>query len=126
MVEVLPFRPMSATSEVPAAFRHAAGDRGALRLIREAVSDIRSRRRLVRYLVQADIRKRGADTLLGNIWWVLDPLLQMVVYVVFVTVIVVPRPTPDYPLFIFAAILPWKWFTATSPIRPRRSWARIS
>ena len=76
------------------------------------IADIRSRRRLVRYLVQADIRKRGADTLLGNIWWVLDPLLQMVVYVVFVT-IVVPRPTPDYPLFIFAAILPWKWFTAT-------------
>jgi len=110
--EVLPFRPMSATSEVPAAFRHAAGDRGALRLIREAISDIRSRRRLVRYLVQADIRKRGTDTLLGNIWWVLDPLLQMVVYVVFVTIIV-PRPTPDYPLFIFAAILPWKWFTAT-------------
>jgi ABC-type polysaccharide/polyol phosphate export permease len=97
---------MSATSEVPAAFRHAAGDRGAVRLIREAISDIRSRRRLVRYLVQADIRKRGADTLLGNIWWVLDPLLQMVVYVVFVTIIV-PRPTPDYPLFIFAAILPW-------------------
>ena len=86
--EVVPFRPMSATSEVPAAFRNAAGDRGALRLIREAISDIRSRRRLVRYLVQADIRKRGADTLLGNIWWVLDPLLQMVVYVVFVTIIV--------------------------------------
>ena len=112
MTEVLPFRPMSATSEVPAAFRHAAGDRGALRLIREAISDIRSRRRLVRYLVQADIRKRGADTLLGNIWWVLDPLLQMAVYVVFVTIIA-PRPIPDYPLFIFAAILPWKWFTAT-------------
>jgi ABC-type polysaccharide/polyol phosphate export permease len=111
-MEVLPFRPMSATSEVPAAFRHAAGDRGALRLIREAISDIRSRQRLVRYLVQADIRKRGADTLLGNIWWVLDPLLQMVVYVVFVTIIV-PRPTPDYPLFIFAAILPWKWFTSS-------------
>jgi ABC-type polysaccharide/polyol phosphate export permease len=110
--EVLPFRPMSATSEVPAAFRHAAGDRGAIRLIGEAISDIRSRRRLVRYLVQADIRKRGADTVLGNIWWVLDPLLQMAVYVVFVT-IVAPRPIEDYPLFIFAAILPWKWFTAS-------------
>ena len=111
-MEVLPFRPMSATSEVPAAFRHAAGDRGPVRLIGEAITDILSRRRLVRYLVQADIRKRGADTLLGNIWWVLDPLLQMAVYVVFVT-IVAPRPVPDYPLFIFAAILPWKWFTAT-------------
>ena len=60
---------------------------GPLALIREGISDIRSRRRLVRYLVQADMRKRGADTLLGNFWWVLDPLLQMVVYVVFITII---------------------------------------
>jgi len=103
---------MSATSEVPAAFRHAAGDRGPIRLIAEGIADIRSRRRLVSYLVQADIQKRGADTVLGNIWWVLDPLLQMAVYVVFVT-LVVQKPLPDYPLFIFAAILPWKWFTAT-------------
>ncbi len=107
---MVPFRPMSATSEVPAAFRNAAGARGPFDLIGEGITDIRSRRRLVRYLVQADIRKRGADTLLGNVWWVLDPLLQMVVYVVFVSIIV-PRTTPDYPLFIFSAILPWKWFS---------------
>ncbi len=103
---------MSATSEVPATFRHAAGRRGPIRLIREAIGDLRSRQRLVRYLVQADVRKRGADTLLGNVWWVLDPLLQMAVYVVFVT-IVAPRQTPDYPLFVFSALLPWKWFTAS-------------
>jgi len=109
---VIQFRAMSATSEVPAAFRHAAGDRGPIRLLQEAIADLRSRRRLVSYLVQADIRKRGADTLLGNIWWVLDPLLQMAVYAIFVTIIVT-KPLPDYPLFIFAAILPWKWFTAT-------------
>ena len=36
----------------------------------------------------------------------------MAVYVVLVTIIF-QRPTPDYPLFIFAAILPWKWFTTT-------------
>jgi ABC-type polysaccharide/polyol phosphate export permease len=103
---------MSATSEVPAAFRNAAGDRSPLRLVTEGVSDILSRRRLVRYLVQADIHKRGADTLLGNIWWVLDPLLQMVVYVVFLSIVVRNGP-PDYPLFIFSAILPWKWFSAS-------------
>jgi homopolymeric O-antigen transport system permease protein len=103
---------MSATSEVPAAFRNAAGDRGPLRLISEGISDILSRRRLVRYLVQADIHKRGADTLLGNVWWVLDPLLQMVVYVVFLSIVVRNGP-PDYPLFIFSAILPWKWFSAS-------------
>jgi len=103
---------MSATSEIPAGFRNAAGDRGVVRLLGEGINDIRSRQRLVRYLVQADVRKRGADTLLGNIWWVLDPLLQMVVYLVFLSIIVRNQP-PDYPLFIFAAILPWKWFTAS-------------
>jgi lipopolysaccharide transport system permease protein len=109
---VLPFAAMSATSEAPAAFRHAAARPGPLHLIGEAIEDVRSRRRLVRYLVQADIKKKGADTLLGNLWWVLDPLLQMGVYVVFVSLILAVK-TPDYPLFILAAILPWKWFTTS-------------
>jgi ABC-type polysaccharide/polyol phosphate export permease len=104
---------MSATSEVPAAYRNTAGDPGAFRLIRDGIEDVRSRRRLVRYLVAADMRKRGADTVLGNLWWVLDPLLQMVVYVVLVALISRGRGIEDYPLFIFAAILPWKWFTAS-------------
>ncbi len=104
---------MSATSEVPAAFRNAAGNPGPLVLVREGIADVRSRRRLVRYLVQADVHKRGADTLLGNIWWVLDPLLQMLVYVVFITIVVPNGKPADYPLFIFSAILPWKWFSAS-------------
>jgi ABC-type polysaccharide/polyol phosphate export permease len=103
---------MSATSEAPAAFRHAAARPGPLRLMGEAIEDIRSRRRLVRYLVQADIKKKGADTLLGNFWWILDPLLQMGVYVVFVSLILAVK-TPDYPLFVLSAILPWKWFTTS-------------
>ena len=104
---------MSVTSEAPAAYRNTAGDPGAIGLIRQAIDDVRSRRRLVRYLVSADMHKRGADTLLGNFWWVLDPLLQMVVYVVLVTLISRGHGILDYPLFIFAAILPWKWFTAS-------------
>jgi ABC-type polysaccharide/polyol phosphate export permease len=103
---------MSTTSEVPAEFRHAAARPGPSHLLGEALSDILSRRRLVGYLVRADIRKKGADTFLGNLWWVLDPLLQMVVYVVFVSIIF-QRPQPDYPLFVLAAILPWKWFTSS-------------
>ena len=54
---------------------------GPIELVAEGFRDIWSRRRLARYLVQADLKKKGSDTLLGNIWWVLDPLLQMVVYV---------------------------------------------
>jgi ABC-type polysaccharide/polyol phosphate export permease len=103
---------MSATSEAPAAFRHSAARPGPLALIREGIDEILSRRRLVRYLVQADMKRKGADTLLGNIWWVLDPLLQMAVYVVFVSIIL-QASQPGYPLFIISAILPWKWFTSS-------------
>jgi ABC-type polysaccharide/polyol phosphate export permease len=93
------------------ALRHAPGGPSSLELLRQGIADILSRRRLIRYLVQADMKKRGSDTVLGNLWWILDPLLQMAVYVIFVTVIA-QRPAPDYPLFIFAAILPWKWYQA--------------
>jgi ABC-type polysaccharide/polyol phosphate export permease len=103
---------MNATAEAPVHFRRGATRPGPIGLLREAVVEVTQRRRLIRYLVQADVRKKGADTLLGNLWWVLDPLLQMAVYVVLVSV-VFNRDVPDYPLFIFAAILPWKWFQST-------------
>jgi lipopolysaccharide transport system permease protein len=97
--------------EVTASLRHAPRGLSSIRLLREGVEEILSRRRLIRYLVSAEMKKRGSDTLLGNLWWILDPLLQMVVYVVFVSIIA-RQSVPDYPLFIFAAILPWKWFSA--------------
>jgi ABC-type polysaccharide/polyol phosphate export permease len=100
-------------SQGPAAvpLRHASDGDSPLALLRQGISDIFSRRRLVRYLVQADMKKRGSDTVLGNVWWILDPLLQMTVYWIFVSVIA-SRPAPDYPLFIFAALLPWKWYAS--------------
>jgi ABC-type polysaccharide/polyol phosphate export permease len=100
---------MSVTAEAPAQYRAAATRPGPLGLLREAALEVWDRRRLIGYLVQADVRKKGADTLLGNLWWVIDPLLQMAVYVVLVSVIF-DRKQADYPIFIFAAILPWKWF----------------
>ncbi|HET7028876.1 MAG TPA: ABC transporter permease [Candidatus Limnocylindrales bacterium] len=98
-------------SAARAIYRSGPGTRAPLALLRAAIDDVVSRRRLIRYLVAADMKKRGSDTALGNLWWILDPLLQMMVYVVFIT-IVAQRPQPDYPLFIFSAILPFKWYTS--------------
>lgn len=98
------------TTEAPAVIHNSAARQGPLALLWEAIREISSRRRLVRYLVQADIKRRGVNTVLGNLWWVLDPLLLMLVYLVFVAV-VTTRSIPDFPLFLFSAILPWKWFT---------------
>lgn len=107
---MLPFGAML-HSEAAAPGFTASGTSTPLGLLRQGIRDILSRRRLVRYLVSAEMKKRGSDTVLGNLWWILDPLLQMIVYVIFVSIIA-RRPAEDYPLFIFAAILPWKWFSA--------------
>ena len=103
---------MDTIQDVPAPSRTLAARPTPIRLVGLALGEIRSRRRLIGYLARADMKKKGADTLFGNVWWVLDPLLQMGVYVILVTVIF-QRILPAYPLFIFAAILPWKWFTTS-------------
>jgi ABC-type polysaccharide/polyol phosphate export permease len=106
---MLTSRRMATTAEART-FR-AARRPGALELIAAGFREIWTHRRLARYLVRADLKKHGSDTLLGNVWWILDPLLQMAVYVVLVSVIF-SAGKPDYPLFVFAAILPWKWFSS--------------
>lgn len=108
---MLPFAPMSRPIPDLSVTRTTAVRPGPLGLLGVAASDVWSRRQLIRYLVSADLKKKGRDTLFGNVWWILDPLLQMAVYVVLVSIIF-KRSEEDYALFIFAAILPWKWFSS--------------
>jgi homopolymeric O-antigen transport system permease protein len=100
---------MATTAEAPP--YRVARKPGKIELVADGFRETWSHRRLTRYLVRADLKKSGADTLLGNLWWILDPLLQMVVYVVLVTVIFKVNKEA-YPLFVFSAILPWKWFSS--------------
>jgi ABC-type polysaccharide/polyol phosphate export permease len=83
---------MDITHEGPASFRTSAARKGPIALLREGAQEIYSRHHLIRYLARADMKKKGADTFFGNVWWVFDPLLQMVVYVVLVTLIFRRRP----------------------------------
>jgi ABC-type polysaccharide/polyol phosphate export permease len=99
------------TTEAAASPRHQ-GQSGAIALVATGLRDMSQRRRLVRHLVSADLKRTHADTIFGQVWWILDPLLQMGVYWILVAVIF-RRPIPDFPLFLFAALLPWKWFNTT-------------
>lgn len=101
---------MPIANEAPASYRTSAARPGPIDLLTTAVREVVARRRLVRYLVRADIRKRGTDTLLGNLWWVVDPLIAMAVYV-FVMGVIFQRSVPDFPVYILAAVVPFKWFT---------------
>lgn len=103
---------MGVVNEAPAAVRSSTDRPDTVDLIRTAIAEVWSRRRLIGYMVRADVKKRGVDTVLGNVWWVLDPLITMLIYVLVMTVIF-QRSTPDFPLFLLSAMVPFKWFTAT-------------
>jgi lipopolysaccharide transport system permease protein/teichoic acid transport system permease protein len=103
---------MAILSEPVAAAPLPPTRRGTLTLTREGFRELLGRWRLVRYLVGADLKRTHADTVLGQAWWLLDPILQMLVYY-FLFAVILQRSTPDFLLFLFAAILPWKWFSTT-------------
>lgn len=103
---------MTTTAPEAIAPRLSSARPGLAGLAREGLQELADRRRLIRYLVGADLKRTHADTIFGQLWWVFDPLLQMAVYFVLVSVIF-QRETPDYALFLFAAVLPWKWFATT-------------
>ena len=64
-------------------------------------------RHLVVDLARAELRRENARLVLGDLWWIADPLLQMVVYTILVSVIF-ERTLPDYPLFVLGALIAWK------------------
>ena len=104
--------PMQIASDAPATFRSSADRPGALELLVTAARETYSRRRLIRYLVRAEIKKKGTDTVLGNVWWVLDPLISLLVYV-FVMSVIFARDQPQFGVFLLCAMIPFKWFTGT-------------
>jgi lipopolysaccharide transport system permease protein len=64
---------------------------------------------LLRELVLRDVRLRYKRSLLGVLWSLLNPLLQLLVFSLIFGV-VLPLDIPNYPLFLFVGLLPWIWF----------------
>ncbi|HEX5450578.1 MAG TPA: ABC transporter permease [Gaiellaceae bacterium] len=67
-------------------------------------------RHLVRYLVSTSLRTENTGTVFGFFWWVLDPMLSMAVYTVFI-VVIMRRGHHAYPVFVLSALIPWEFFT---------------
>ena len=69
-------------------------------------------RELLGFLVWRDIKIRYRQTLLGGLWAVLQPLLAMLIFtLVFNRMAGVKSDGPPYPLFVFAGLAPWMFFS---------------
>ena len=69
-------------------------------------------RDLVLQLVQRDFSARYRQTVLGIAWAVINPLLQMMIYtLVFGRIAKFDTGEIPYPVFVFAGLLPWIYFS---------------
>jgi lipopolysaccharide transport system permease protein len=71
-----------------------------------------SQRELLFFLVWRDISVRYKQTVLGVAWAVVQPLLTMVIFtLIFGRFANIPSEGVDYPVFVFAGLIPWTLFS---------------
>lgn len=75
------------------------------------LAEIWAYRELLFFLVWRDVKVRYKQTVLGAVWAVLQPFLTMVVFSLFFGRLAgIPSDDLPYPLFSYAALVPWTLF----------------
>ena len=71
-------------------------------------------RELLYFLVWRDVKIRYKQTAIGVLWVVLQPILNMLVFtLVFGRLAKLPSEGLPYPVFYFAALIPWTYFSTS-------------
>jgi len=75
------------------------------------LKDLWTYRELVYFMVWRDLKVRFKQTLLGATWAILQPVVQMVIStLIFSGIAKLASDGLPYPIFIYAALLPWGLF----------------
>lgn len=74
--------------------------------------DIWAYRELLYFLTCRDVKVRYKQTLLGAAWAILQPLFTMLIFTLFFGKLAgIPSDDIPYPLFAYAGLLPWTFFS---------------
>ena len=76
------------------------------------VREIYDYREMIFSLVRKDLRGRYKGSVLGFLWTFINPLLQLLVYTMVFSVIM-RSDIEKYYLFLFVALVPWMFFSAS-------------
>jgi len=70
-------------------------------------------RELIYFFTWRDLKVRYKQSVLGVLWAILQPLMSMVVFTIFFGGLAkVPSDGVPYPIFSYAALVPWTFFAA--------------
>lgn len=61
------------------------------------------------YAAKADLKSEVAGSYLNWLWWILDPLCFMLIYM-FIATIVFKSSEPNFPVFVFVGLAAWDYF----------------
>jgi ABC-type polysaccharide/polyol phosphate export permease len=78
------------------------------------------------YSARAELKADVAGSYLNWLWWILDPLFFMLIYM-FISEIVFGRGEPNFPVFVFCGLTCWNFFngTVTSSVKIVRAYKSI-
>lgn len=74
------------------------------------ISDVKKFWNYSTYNVKAELKSEVAGSFLSWLWWILDPLLYMVVYAFVATVIFGASAKPYFLVFVFIGLNCWQFF----------------
>jgi lipopolysaccharide transport system permease protein len=78
-----------------------------------SLRELSSYRELLFFLAWRDIKVRYKQTAIGAAWAILQPFLTMVVFsLIFGNLLGVPSEGIPYPIFAYAALVPWNFFAS--------------
>ena len=77
----------------------------------ERLREVWRLRELVYFLTWRDVKVRYKQTALGAAWAIIQPVLTMLVFSLFFGKLAnVPSDGVPYPIFVYAALIPWTYF----------------
>ncbi|WP_405097448.1 ABC transporter permease [Oceanobacillus sp. FSL H7-0719] len=76
------------------------------------IQEMLKRKDLLYYLVKSGLKAEHRNSYLGYFWWLLDPLMNVLVYY-FLVVIVLNRGGENYPLFLVVGLVVWRWISTS-------------
>ena len=76
--------------------------------------EIREYKDLIYFLILRDVKALYKQTILGFSWAILRPFIKMIVFsIVFGGLAKIPSDGIPYPLFVYAGLVPWEYFSAS-------------
>ncbi len=79
-------------------------------MFKEFIKNLIKYKEYILYSTKVELKTKLSTSYLGYLWWILDPLLFMLIYML-VVLVIFKRTQENFHVFVFLGLLPWKWMS---------------